>query len=67
MHPKDLVFMALCLALCAMGFLVTNLLRGLWGDAAFAGFVMVGAAAYVTRYVARTPLPQALYRRGRES
>ena len=66
MHPKDLVFMALCLALCAMGFLVTNLARGLWFDAAFAGIVMVGAVAYVVRYVSRTPLRQALYRRGRE-
>lgn len=65
MHPKDKVLLALALALCAMGFLVTNLVRGLWFDAAFAGLVMAGAAGYVLRFVACVPLPQAMYRRGR--
>ena len=36
MHPKDSVFFALCLALSAMGFVISNLMWGLWFNAAFA-------------------------------
>lgn len=61
MHPKDTVLLALSFALSAMGFLVTNLLRGLWLDAAFAGLVMLAAAAYVLRFIALAKLPQARY------
>ena len=64
MNPKDNVFMALCLALCAMGFLIANLMKGLWFDATFAAVVMIGAAVYVVRFIARAQLPQA-FRRNR--
>lgn len=63
MHPKDIVTIALALALCAAGFLILNLARGLLADAAFAFVVMVGAAGYVLRFIAAMPLPQAVYRR----
>lgn len=63
MHPKDNAFMALCLALCAMGFLMANLMKGQWFDAIFSAVVMVGAAVFVVRFIARAQLPQA-FRRG---
>ena len=59
MHPKDNVLMALCLALCAMGFLIANLMKGAWFDAIFAAVVMLGAGAYVVRFIALAQLPQA--------
>ena len=51
--------MALCLALCAMGFLIANLMKGAWFDAIFAAVVMLGAAAFVLRFIAQAQLPQA--------
>lgn len=63
MHPKDKVLLAFALALCAMGFLIVNLLRGLVFDAVFAGLVMAAAAAYVGHFIHVAQLPQALRRR----
>lgn len=64
MNTKDQVFFALCLALSAMGFAVTNLLRGLWFDAAFALVVMLLAGGFVVRFIVRAQLPQAFRRHG---
>lgn len=59
MHPKDLVFMALCMALCAMGFLSSFLMQARLFEAIFAGAVMLGCFGYVTLFIASAKLPQA--------
>ena len=59
MKPIDTAILALSYALCAMGFLMFNLLREQWYDATFDGLVMAAAAAYVLRFLAMHSLPQA--------
>ena len=59
MKPIDNAILALSYALCAMGFLMFNLLREQWYDATFDGLVMLAAAAYVLRFLATHSLPQA--------
>ncbi|HRO86892.1 MAG TPA: hypothetical protein PLH21_02505 [Chiayiivirga sp.] len=63
-HPKDKVLLALALALCAMGTLVSSLIYGLFAQAIFAGVVMLIAAGIVVRFIGIVELPMALRRRG---
>lgn len=65
MHPKDLVFMALCMALCAMGFLVSFLMKGQLFEAIFSGAAMLFFFVLVTLFIAEAELPQARRRNRR--
>lgn len=64
MHPKDNVILALSLALSAMGFLVFSLIWGFWFHAAFFALLMLGAAAYVVRFIWVAEMPKAFRRTG---
>ncbi len=59
MHPKDKVFMALCMSLCAMGFLSAWLLEGRLLLAILAGAAMLLCGGYVTHFIADAQIPQA--------
>ncbi len=62
MHPKDIVFMALCMALSAMGFLTSFLMQGQLFAAIFAGAVMLLCFIVVTMFIVCAKVPQAFRR-----
>lgn len=59
MHPKDNAIIALALALCGMGFLIANLLKGQLFDASFAAVVMVLGGGYVVYFIGNAVVPKA--------
>jgi ribosome-associated toxin RatA of RatAB toxin-antitoxin module len=59
MHPKDVVFMSLCMALCSMGFLVSFLMKGQLFEAIFSGAAMLFFFGLVTCFIADAQIPQA--------
>lgn len=63
MSQKDFAFVALGVALCAQGFLVANVVLGLWGNAVFCTVMLVLSCLVVMRFINVAHIPNARSRR----